>query len=496
MKRLLWLVLLVAGAAPLNAQDTLIVSFPGGEVRLPATVALTPCPECPECPPPIICPPPVVCPECPPIPEWECPEGWTCTPPPEPEGPVWARSTANTYPQSDTLQLGTALPLERVYLWLDMEPDTLIRRVLNTVGGVSEGTEQVFPYALKGDGGNPHVLYGWLVPDSLAGPVEIRAVIQYKDATTPYDTIIGVIEIENPNVPPDTVPPVIPPDTVPPPPEDTTLILFGWRSDMGRWLGSTLKDDSLPPGDYVFFLELRNRESWDGVDSVVIGLADQTTFITPREHVPMDGNDGTVTFEPDKFYLLPYVVWGEPANEHGVIEGRKANVHVGPDLTGELIPLDAPENLRIEMDTLETWALGPTPVVRWDPSPQRSQGTQCEAPEWGTEDHCRPVNDPHISGDEVYSLLRVYDLAGAEIGMACDPFGNCVVDPEPFQNLVAWGHAIPTPDTIRACVRFEAWDCDGCIGPGGQIPPVENEWGNMTRGVPLSETTCANLEVR
>ena len=80
--------------------------------------------------------------------------------------------------------------------------------------------------------------------------------------------------------------------------------------------------------------------------------------------------------------------------------------------------------------------------------------------------------------------------------MACNPFGDCVVDPEPFQNLVAWGHAIPTPDTIRACVRFEAWDCDGCIGPGGQVAPVENEWGNMTRGVPISETTCAELVVR
>lgn len=491
MKRLVFLALLIA--APLQAQDTLTVTFDGGELRIPVELNLD---VCPVCPPPIICPDPPPCPDCPPpvvCPPWECPEGWTCTAPPEPEGGGWVRSSSNVFPQADTLALGEAAPGERVYLWLEMDADPAITQIDNYVGGVAEGVERAWPYALRGDGGTPRRLYGWVVRSDLLGPTDVMAVIRYADATR--DTILGVIEIVNPNVPPDTVPPVIPPDTVPPPPGDTTVILFGWRSDLGRWLGSTLKDDSLPPGDYVFFLELRNRENWDGVDSVVIGLAEQTTFIAPREHVPMDGNDGTVTFEPDKFYLLPYLVWGEPGNEHGVIEGRKANVHIGPDLTGHLIPLDPPENLRIEMDTLSTWALGPTPVVRWDRSPQRSQGIQCEAPEWGTEDHCRPVNDPHINGDEVYSILRVYDLAGAEIGMDCDPFGNCRVKPGPFQNLVSWDHAIPTPDTIQACVQFQAWDCKGCVGPGGQIPPYENEWGNTTWGVPISETTCAILGI-
>jgi len=104
-----------------------------------------------------------------------------------------------------------------------MEPDTAIRVVANYVGGIPEGNEYVFPYALKGDGGNPHALYGWVVPDSLAGPVEVRAIVHYNDTSVKRDTIVGVIEIENPTEPPDTVPPVVPPDTVPPVPGDSVV---------------------------------------------------------------------------------------------------------------------------------------------------------------------------------------------------------------------------------------------------------------------------------
>ena len=199
--------LILALAAPLQAQDLPVVGGKAVLTIVPDTVLVTDTVTLP----PIILPPDTII-----VTDTVfvsdtvevCPEGWTCTPPPEPEGPVWVRSTANTYPQSDTLQLGTALPSERVYLWLEMEPDTAIRVVANYVGGIPEGNEYVFPYALKGDGGNPQHLYGWVVPDSLAGPVEVRAIIHYNDASVKRDTIVGVIEIENPTEPPDTVPPV------------------------------------------------------------------------------------------------------------------------------------------------------------------------------------------------------------------------------------------------------------------------------------------------
>ena len=162
-----------------------------------------------------------------------CPVGWTCEPPPEPEGPYWARSSTNVFPQADTLILGEAAVGERIYLWLDMEADTAIIRIYNYVGGIAESYEQVWPYALRGDGGNPRRLYGWVVGDGLNGPTDVMAIVRYRDTSVKYDTIIGVIEIVNPSVPPDTLPP-IPPDTVPPVPEDT-LAFFDIPAAVVSW---------------------------------------------------------------------------------------------------------------------------------------------------------------------------------------------------------------------------------------------------------------------
>jgi hypothetical protein len=561
------------------------------------------CPECPEPPP---------CPDCPPPPVWECPVDWECIPPPEPPEPVDEHGFYVDTIQGSDVVAPDQLPTGEYYVrfdhpeWiaLDLGYDVAaapgVNRVWIEAAGLAANRENIYPYERM-----PRLT---MFP---VGMVELRAVVTWDDGTTTEFT--EVVEIVNPSLPPDTVPPPGDSTFTPEPAIDVAvmyrdstftvswkaspseavydsiyyllrlsgsnvtfpsvvdslgwwrsgpiqcisshttcdgdqyeyivepvthnpdsavevvnwclttqatkpdglglgvgveecgqlyidpLILFGWRSDMGRWLGSTVMNDTLPAGDYVFFLELRNRESWEGVDSVVIGVAEQSTIIAPREHVPMDANDGTVTFEPDKFYLLPYVVYGAGGNEFGVIEGRLVTVTIGPDLTGMLIPLDAPENIRFAKDTTEgpdSLLVGPL-VIRWDESPQRSQGIQCEAPEWGTEDHCRPVNDPHINGDEVYSVLRVYDMVGTEIPLDRNPFGNIIGDgPGPFNNLNPWSIPIPIPDTIRACVQFQAWDCWNCVGPGGQIPPYINEWGNETRGVPLSEITCTTLEVQ
>ena len=489
MRKLLAIATALLFAVPAGAVAQEGLPVVGGKAVLtivPDTVYLEVPGECPDCPPPIICPPPTVCP---PIPEWECPVGWTCTPPDDPNLLVMSSNRQLT----DTLSVsGTFNPSDSLYVFLDVPNDPAIDSVIFWYDGVRVQKEAVWIYALNGANAIPLVPF---IVRSTIGSIGIKAVV-YPDAVEHT----GVIEVVNPSLPPDTVPPVVPPDTVPPPPGDSTFVKqFGWRTDLGQWLGTTLKDDTLRAGDYVIHLELRNRDNWDGIDSVVVGLTTTFTVFTPTEHIPLDNNDGTVTFLPDKFYLLPYVVWGPGGNEFGVIEGTKANVHILPDLTGMLIPLDAPENIRLARDTVQgpdSLLVGPL-MVRWDRSPQRSQGTQCEAPEWGTQDHCRAVNDPHINGDEVYSVLRVFDMVGTEIPLDRDPFGRIAsYDPGAFNNLNPWSIPIPIPDTIRACVQFQAWDCWGCVGPGGQIPPYENEWGNMTRGVPLSETTCTTLEVQ
>lgn len=187
LKRLLILLaLLGAVTCTANAQDTVTVSFDGGYIRIPAVVVTTPCPDCP------------------PPPAWECPEGWTCTPPePEPtvsfevsvvDGKIIAEMVADSAGIADTRMVGFYIN------------GTLIRN------------ESVPAYCLGGGDASPCAPYTPTVTGELT--LVARRYLR-PDGTEDYTEVVTV----NPNVPPeppDSTPPA-PGDSVPPPPPDSLV---------------------------------------------------------------------------------------------------------------------------------------------------------------------------------------------------------------------------------------------------------------------------------
>jgi len=195
--RLTWLIAALALALPLQAQE---ISVEGGTL-ISGSFVIKPDTQT------IIVPPP----------PWECPVGWTCTPPDIVVGPTLVRSSDPA--RGDTVDLGDAVAGDTIYVWVLMEDDPTVDYVRLTFDGTVVGTERQAPYTLGGDNSSTNILYGYVVPGSAGGVTRIAAIFFFNDGS-PTDSISAFMDIgvvEPPVEPPDTTPPVVPPDTLPPP---------------------------------------------------------------------------------------------------------------------------------------------------------------------------------------------------------------------------------------------------------------------------------------
>jgi len=224
------------------------------------------------------------------IPVEVCPDGWTCTPPPEPTGPFIARS--NTATLTDTIALGSAAVGETIYVFL---ADATVQGSVGIyVNGTLVNSERTAPYTLGGD--NAGVLNGWRVPNTLSGPVSLEF---RQSPGESYTGILNVTGYEPPDPPTDPDPP----DTIPTVPLDP---------------------DSLAIARMMGFAQGEQPYEWERLadyDSVFLRYSDQfwERFVADR--------DTATRADPFIFYtyydrmMSHYEYWWRTGNEEMAVRG-------------------------------------------------------------------------------------------------------------------------------------------------------------------------------
>lgn len=325
--RLLWSLFLFAGfVVPAQAQDTVTVSFPGGEIRVPAIIELVPCPECP--------PPPV----------WECPEGWTCTPPDTVPSPLYVLATpTGDYVTGDTIPEGqydrffedAAGEWRALGLGYNAARIPGIDSVVFYQDGQRRNRESLWPYGVLNERGN------W--PAEPGRTYDLAANIYRADGEVEQVAIEVIANPNVPPVPPDTVP--FPTDSVPPEPGDTLqwhlgLLFINQAGDstlVRQGTPSYQWDAELREGSYdAFILEVDpGIERWD---SVHVGHPSDQITCTSLPCPIYGGNP--VTFRVDSTgletsHLISYEVWGDSLARPDkinpwFIEGTLFSIRIAP----------------------------------------------------------------------------------------------------------------------------------------------------------------------